>query len=129
LVKTAQALLVDLRHLAAPLTIDPQPGAALVEDDSSNALAAARRTAQMLERLRYILVIEALVAAQAVDLAAPGTIGRGPAALHRAVRSHVSRLDDDRSSANDIERLAAEVFGVRALADLLGEAGIGADWP
>jgi histidine ammonia-lyase len=111
-----------LRHLAAPLTIDPQPGAALVEDDSSNAPAAARRTARMLERLRYVLAIEALVATQAVDLAAPGAIGRGPAALHRAVRSRVARLDEDRSSADDVEHLAAEVFGVRTLAELLGEA-------
>lgn len=129
LVKTAQALLADLRHLAAPLTIDPQPGAAQVEDDSSNAPAAARRITQMLERLRYVLAIEALVAAQAVDLAAPATIGRGPAALHRAVRTHASRLEEDRSSGGDLERLAAEVFGVRALADLLDQAGIGADWP
>jgi histidine ammonia-lyase len=126
LVKTAQALLTDLRHLAAPLTIDPQVGAALVEDDSSNAPAAARRTAQMLERLRYVLAIEAVVAAQAVDLAAPGTIGQGPAALYRLVRSHVPPLDEDRSSANDIELLAAEVFGVRTLAELLEDAGIGA---
>jgi histidine ammonia-lyase len=129
LVKTAQALLTDLRHLAAPLTIDPQFGAALVEDDSSNAPAAARRTAQMLERLRYVLAIEALVAAQAVDLAGPGAIGRGPAALYRAVRSHVAPLDEDRSSADDVERLAAEVFGVPTLAELLEEAGIGADRP
>jgi len=128
LVKTAQALLTDLRHLAAPVTIDPQFGAALVEDDSSNAPAAARRTAQMLERLRYVLAIEALVAAQAVDLAKPGTIGRGPEALYRAVRSHVTQLDEDRSSASDVESLATDVFGVGAIPALLEDVGLGVDW-
>jgi histidine ammonia-lyase len=76
-----------------------------------------------------VLAIEALVAAQAVDLAAPASIGRGPAALYRAVRSHAAPLDEDRSSADDVERLAAEVFGVRTVAELLKDAGIGADWP
>jgi histidine ammonia-lyase len=128
LVKTSQALVAELRHLAAPLTIDPQPGAAQVEDDSSNAPAAARRTTQMLERLRYVLAIEALVASQAVDLAAPATVGRGPAVLHRAVRSRAPRLEEDRSSADEIERLAAEVFGAGAIGELLDQAGIGADW-
>jgi histidine ammonia-lyase len=128
LVKTAQALLAEVRHLASPLSIDPRVGAALVEDDSSNASAAARRNTQMLDRLRYVLAIEALVAAQAVDLAAPASIGRGPAALHRAVRAHASRLEEDRPSGPDIERLAAEVLGVAAVGELLDEAGIGADW-
>jgi histidine ammonia-lyase len=127
LVKTAQALVAELRHLAAPLSIDPQPGAALVEDDSSNATAAARRAAEMIEQLRYVLAVEALVAAQAVDLAAPPLLGRGPAALHDAVRSVAPPLDDDRSSSGEITRVAREVLGVATVGELLATAGIGED--
>jgi histidine ammonia-lyase len=127
LVKTAQALVAELRHLAAPLSIDPRPGAALVEDDSSNAPAAARRTAEMVEWLRYLLAIEALVAAQAVDLAAPRKLGRGPATLHEAVRSVVSRLDDDRPSSGEITRVATEIFGAESVGGVLARAGLRLD--
>ncbi|MFC4508052.1 MULTISPECIES: hypothetical protein [Streptomyces] len=40
----------------------------------------------MLLRQRQLLAVEAVVAAQAVDLAAPPTLGRGPRLLHRAIR-------------------------------------------
>lgn len=128
LIKTSQALLTELRHLATPVSIDPRPGAALVEDDSSGAPTAARRDARMIDRLRYVLAIEALVAAQAVDLAAPASIGVGPAALHRAVRALVPRLDDDRPSGPDVDRLAAEVLGTTIIGELLDAAGVRADW-
>jgi histidine ammonia-lyase len=124
LMKSSQALVAELRHLATPLSTDAQVGAALVEDDSTNAPIAARRDAAMLDRLRYVLAIEALVAAQAVDLAAPGSVGNGPAALHRAVRARVPRLDEDRPCGVDVERVAAEVLGVDAIDVLLDEVGI-----
>jgi histidine ammonia-lyase len=82
----------------------------------------------MLDRLRYLLAIETLVAAQAVDLAAPERIGCGPAALHQAVRERVTALDDDRASTGDIERIAAELLGRTAIDTLLNQTGIGADW-
>jgi histidine ammonia-lyase len=128
LIKTAQALLAELRHLATPVCTDPRPGAALVEDDASNALIAAARTGAMLDRFHYLLAIEALIGAQAVDLGEPGPIGRGPAALHRAVRARVLPLDEDRSSAGDIERIAAELIGPGTIDALLDESGIGAGW-
>lgn len=128
LIKTAQALLAELRHLASPLSTDPRFGASLVEDDSSGAPTAARRDARMLELVRHVLAIETLVAAQAVDLAAPGSVGRGPAALHRATRARVPPLDDDRPSGADVEMLARDVFTARALDSLLDESGIGATW-
>lgn len=124
LVKTAQALVAELRHLAAPFSTDPQPGAELVEDDSSNAAAAARRTGEMTGHLRHLLAIEALVAAQAVDLAAPPALGRGAAALHEAVRAVASPLDDDRSLSGEIMRVASEVLGVATVGDLLAAAGV-----
>jgi histidine ammonia-lyase len=128
LIKTVQALVAEMRHLSSPFSTDPRPGTALVEDDASNAPAAARRVASMLDRLRYLLAIETLVATQAVDLAAPGRIGRGPAALHQAVRERITPLDEDRSSADDIEQITAEVFGKAVIETLLNQSGIRANW-
>jgi histidine ammonia-lyase len=82
----------------------------------------------MLDRLRYLLAIETLVATQTVDLAAPRRIGRGPAALHQAVRERIAPLDEDRASADDIEQITAELFGQAVIETLLNQSGIGANW-
>ena len=128
LIKTVQALVAEMRHLGSPFSTDPRPGAALVEDDASNAPAAAGRIASMLDRLRYLLAIETLVATQAVDLAAPALIGRGPTALHQAVRERITPLDEDRASTDDIEQLAADLFGQAVVGALLDQSGIGANY-
>ncbi|HUA43772.1 MAG TPA: histidine ammonia-lyase [Solirubrobacteraceae bacterium] len=128
LIKTVQALAAEMRHLSSPFSTDPRPGAALVEDDASNAPASAGRIGSMLDRLRYLLGIETLLAAQAVDLAAPGRIGRGPAALHRAVRERITPLDEDRASTDDVERIATDLFGPAVIETLLDQSGIGGNW-
>ncbi|MFJ2829828.1 histidine ammonia-lyase [Streptomyces sp. NPDC087263] len=109
--KTAQALVAEIRMLSAPVSTDPRHGADAVEDDSTNAALGARRLTTMLVRLRQLLAVEALVATQAVDLAAPTTLGRGPGLLHRAVRNIVPPLDDDRPCGVDVERVSSDVLG------------------
>jgi histidine ammonia-lyase len=123
--KTAQALVTEIRHLSTPVCTAAQTSADGVEDDSTNAPLAARRTGAIVDRLRLVLAVEALVAAQAVDLAAPGRLGAAPALLHRAVRAVAEPLDDDRSSGPDVTRIAESVLGdpelldgIRALAEL-----------
>ncbi|WTP61917.1 aromatic amino acid lyase [Streptomyces phaeochromogenes] len=111
LAKTAQALVAEIRALSAPVCTDPRHGADAVEDDSTNAALGARRLTTMLVRLRQLLAVEALAAAQAVDLAAPATVGRGPGLLHRAIRELVPRLDDDRPCGVDVDRVSDDVLG------------------
>ncbi|MFI6335005.1 histidine ammonia-lyase [Streptomyces sp. NPDC050535] len=110
LTKTAQALVAEIRMLSAPVCNDPRHGADAVEDDSTNAALGARRLTTMLLRLRQLLAVEALVAAQAVDLAAPAALGQGPALLHRTIRELVPRLDDDRPCGADVERVSRDVL-------------------
>jgi histidine ammonia-lyase len=50
-----------------------------------------------------------------VDLAAPAVLGRGPELLHQAIRKLVPRLDDDRPSGTDVDRVAQEVLGAVAV--------------
>lgn len=111
LTKTAQALAVEIRHLAAPLAINPTIGADGVEDDSTSATHAALRLRDQLERMWLLAAIELIVAAQAVDLAAADRLGAGTAAAWAVVREWVDPLDEDRPVGPDAQRLA-----VRALA-------------
>ncbi|MEU3788302.1 aromatic amino acid lyase [Streptomyces fructofermentans] len=124
LAKTAQALVAEVRALSAPVCTDPRHGADAVEDDSTNAALGARRLATTLVRMRQLLAVEAVAAAQAVDLAAPAALGRGPALLHRAIREVVPPLDDDRPCGVDVDRVSRDVLGsdvvrsaLRALAE------------
>jgi histidine ammonia-lyase len=113
LIKTGQALTVEIKQLATPVSTDSFSSADGVEDDTTNAPLAARRTGWILDRLRRVLAIEALVAAQAVDLAAVRPLGDGPALVHRAVRGLVEPLDDDRACGPDVELIAARVLADR----------------
>jgi histidine ammonia-lyase len=110
LVKTAQALVAEIRFASAPVCTDPRYGADAVEDDSTNASLGARRLLPMLTRLTQLLAVEAVVAAQAVDLAAPPVLGTGPELLHRVIRSAVPHLDDDRPGGEDVERVVHTIL-------------------
>ncbi|WP_078651375.1 aromatic amino acid lyase [Streptomyces xylophagus] len=111
LVKTAQALVAEIRMLSTPVCTDPRQGADSVEDDSTNAALGARRLTTMLGRLRQLLAVEAVVAAQAVDLTAPAALGRGPEFLHRAIRKLVPTLNDDRPHGVDVETVSRDILG------------------
>ncbi len=126
LLKTAQALAVEIRHLAAPLAIDPRFGADGVEDDSTNAAAAALRVEAQLELLGRLIGLELVCAAQAVDLAAPARLGRGTATAHACVRELVPALADDRPLGVDVERIARELVASGVLRERVREA---VRWP
>jgi histidine ammonia-lyase len=120
LAKTAQALVAEVRFMSTPVCTDPRYGADAVEDDSTNASLGARRLTAILTRLRPLLAAEAVAAAQAVDLAAPGALGRGPELLHREIRRVVPRLDDDRPSGVDVDRVSREILESAQIRQELG---------
>ena len=113
--KTAQALTLEIRQLAVPLAIHATVGADGVEDDSTGAAQAALRLREQLAKLRLLVAIELLVAAQAVELASPESLGRGTAAAQRCVRELVEPLDEDRPLGIDVERLAREALATGEL--------------
>jgi histidine ammonia-lyase len=127
--KTAQALTVEIRHLAAPLSIMPTIGADSVEDDSTGATHAALRVREQIERMRLLVAIELIVAAQAVDLALDGrggrgteSLGAGTGAAYAAVREWVAVLEEDRPVGPDVERLTAELLVDGQLLERVGAA-------
>jgi len=114
--KTAQALTLEIRHLAAPLAIHAGVGADGVEDDSTGAAQAALRLRDSVHRLELLAAAELLVAAQAVELAAVARLGRGTAAAHACVRELVAPLGEDRPLGPDVERLARDALASGELA-------------
>ena len=110
LIKTAQSLTLEIRHLAAPFAIHATVGADGVEDDSTGAAQAALRVRDQLRRLRLLVALELVVAAQAVELAAPVRLGGGTEAAQRCVRELVPALEDDRPLGADVERLAQKAL-------------------
>ena len=103
--KTLAALEADIRHLANPISLLLIPVADRVEDHGTLAPRVVGKTAEIVERLRLIVAIELMVAAQAIDLRRPAKLGIGTAAAHAGVRALVQPLDEDRITAPDIEAL------------------------
>jgi histidine ammonia-lyase len=106
LVKVADALVIDVVHHAAPVTLAAAPGTEPVEDVATGSLAATHRLADLLERVRLLVALELVVAAHAVDLAAIDRLGAGTRAIHAAVREHAAPIQADRPLGADVERVA-----------------------
>ena len=126
---TAAALASENKVLAHPASVDSIPTSANQEDHVSMGPIAGRHARQVLDHVERIVAIEALCAAQALDLrlaSLPGVVpGAGVRAAHARVRAVARHLDADRELGPD---LAAATVLVRdgALATLATLAGAGA---
>jgi histidine ammonia-lyase len=123
--KTAHALVLEIRHLAAPLAIHGMVTADGVEDDSTGATQAALRLLDQLARLRSLIAVELLVSAQAVDVAGAAgqlELGRGTSAAHRCVREVAPTLGEDRPLGREVTRLEQAAFAGGALLHRVGAA-------
>jgi histidine ammonia-lyase len=124
--KTVASLVADIQHRSNPMPAVVIPVADRVEDYATMAMAVVEKTAAIVERLRLLVAVELLVAAQAVDLREGIALGAGTAEIHRMVRSAVARLQDDRPATPDIEALD-ELICAGAFDALIesGRGGIG----
>ncbi|MCB9959519.1 MAG: aromatic amino acid lyase [Rhodospirillaceae bacterium] len=103
---TAASLVAELRSQAVPASIQSVPTCANTEDHVPMAPLAARRAAQAVALAREVVAVEALLAAQAMDLR-----GLTPAPALRplmaAIRNAVPTMVTDRVMADDIAAVAA----------------------
>jgi histidine ammonia-lyase len=122
--KTLTALYNEIRHDANPATLDSLPVSEAVEDHAPMAPYVVAKTAAIVAKLQYLIAIELLAAAQAIDLRElpPASLGKGTQDVYAAVRMRVSRLDEDRPLGPDIDTIAALLAadGIAA-ADLLSQ--------
>ncbi|HEY4138463.1 MAG TPA: aromatic amino acid lyase [Casimicrobiaceae bacterium] len=111
--KTLAALWGEIRRLANPASLDYMPVSAGIEDHATQALAAVEKLATLVDRVRYLVAIELVIAAQALDLRgiAVASLGSGPLRAYARVREAVPMLDGDRPLGPDIDRAEALVRG------------------
>jgi histidine ammonia-lyase len=114
--KTVSALEAEIRHLAAPLGAMTAPVADGVEDYAPMTPRIVEKTHDIVRRLARLAAIELVVAAQAVELRGDAKLGRGTARAFAFVRRHVAKLDEDRPTGIDFERLAAAILAGEAVA-------------
>ena len=111
--KPPTALAMENKVLAAPVSVDFLPVAGQVEDVATNAPLVAQRLQKQIDNSFWILGIEAVNAAQAMDLRLEKTPNYklSPAAekLYKAIRAKVAKLEYDRSMTPDF-RNAAETL-------------------
>jgi histidine ammonia-lyase len=117
---TAASLVSECKSIAHPASVDSIPSSAGQEDHVSMGMIAARHARDVVEAAEIVVAIEALTAAQALDLRGPLQPAPGTRAARETVRSIAPFLDRDRELGPEIDaatRLVREgtlVEGVEA---------------
>lgn len=106
---TATSLVAENKVLTHPASSDSIPTSSNFEDFVSMGPGAAYKTQTILENCQYVVGIELLIAAQAVDLRGKGRLGNGTKKVHQLVRKNVPTRGEDRASHEEIEKISALV--------------------
>jgi histidine ammonia-lyase len=116
---TAAALVAENRRLAAPASVDSIPTSGMQEDHVSMGWGACLKLERLLDNLGYILAVELVCAAEALDLRAPLEPSPATAAVRDLVRTRIPPSGADRPVAPDLEVAAELVNGgeVRSAAE------------
>jgi histidine ammonia-lyase len=115
---TAAALVGENKVLGHPASVDSITTSGNKEDYVSMGMTAALKLRRVVENVRYVLAIEALAAAQAVDLLAPLRPGKRAQQALKEIRAVSPMVSADRSMAEDITKVA-EVIRAGKLAVVL----------
>jgi histidine ammonia-lyase len=102
---TTAALVTENKTLCFPASADSVPTSLGQEDHVSMGSISGRKLHQVIDNLEYILAIELLYAAQAVNFRRPLTSGPVLEAVHAFVRETVPFAAKDRIFAYDIQQL------------------------
>src|SRR6056297_172120 len=101
---TAAALVSENKVLCHPASVDSIPSSRGQEDHVSMGSVAALKLFDVLRNVEYVLAIELLTAAQALDYRQPLRPGRGVAAAHRFLRAEVPHREHDEDFQEDVAR-------------------------
>jgi histidine ammonia-lyase len=115
---TAAALVSENKVLGHPASVDSITTSGNKEDYVSMGMTAALKLRRVIQNVRYVLAIEALAAAQAVDLLAPLKPGKRAQQALREIRAVSPMVTQDRSLAPDIAKVS-EVIRQGKLAAVL----------
>ncbi len=113
--KVFASLDTEIRHLSNPATADYFSLAGDIEDHANNSPYVVNKTAKIVDNLRYILGIEAIHAAQAIDLRKATRLGKGTRIAYEAIREEIPFLDMDRNLSEDIKKAYGIIKGCKIL--------------
>ncbi len=103
---TAASLVSECKSLAHPASVDSITSSAGQEDHVSMGMIAARHARDIVANAELVVAMEALAAAQALDLRAPLEPAAATDSARAAIRQAVPFLDADRELGRDIEACA-----------------------
>ncbi len=121
---TAASLVSESKGLAHPASVDSIPSSAGQEDHVSMGMTAARHARDCIGSAEVVVALEALCAAQGLELRAPLTPGPASAAAVAAIRREVPFLEEDRRLKPDVDA-TVELVRSGDLVDAV-EAAVGA---
>jgi histidine ammonia-lyase len=99
---TAASLVSENKVLAHPASVDSIPTSANREDIVPMSAISARKCSQIVKNAQFVIAIELLCGAQALDLFTNLKPGTGTMAAYKTIRSRVPHLDKDRILSCDI---------------------------
>jgi histidine ammonia-lyase len=120
---TAASVVSECKSLAHPASVDSIPSSAGQEDHVSMGMTSARHAREIVANAETVLALEALAAAQALDLRAPLEPGPATRAAVQAIRGRVPFVEHDREFGPDIEATVELVHDGTLVAAVEGVTG------
>jgi histidine ammonia-lyase len=123
---TQAALVSECKILAQPAGADSIPTSGTQEDHVSMGWLSGLKLGEIVRRVRTVLAVEAVCAAQALDLRSPLEPARGTGAARAGLRRAVPTLEHDREVAQDLaaaETVVGDGDLVAAAEDAVGALG------
>ncbi|HVB73731.1 MAG TPA: histidine ammonia-lyase [Ktedonobacteraceae bacterium] len=105
----AASLVNEIKVLAHPASIDSIPTSAGMEDFNSMGATSAHKLLRVIEQARQVVAIELMCAAQMLEFRKPLKPGLGAQHAYEIVRSFVTKLEEDRVLAPDINALTLAI--------------------
>jgi histidine ammonia-lyase len=115
---TAAALVSENKVLAHPASVDSITTSGNKEDYVSMGMGAAIKLKKIVENTRNTLAIEAMAAAQALDLLAPLKTSKRLQQAHAAIRAVSAKIEKDRVMYPDFVRIAEVIASGKIAAAL-----------
>jgi histidine ammonia-lyase len=121
---TQAALVSECKGLGHPASLDSISTSGLQEDHVSMGWTAGLQLRTVLQHVATVLAIEAMCAAQGLDLRAPLSPAAGTRAARDAIRARIPHLDEDRDLSVDIAEATALVSSGALLAAVREEVDL-----
>ncbi len=112
---TMAALASENKYLCHPASIDSIPTSTDKEDHVSMGVTSGRKLHEVLKNVKNCLAIEFLCNTQGIDLLRPLKSNTALEGVHKLIRSHVPKIDEDRVFSGDINNITKLVSNFEIL--------------